>query len=216
MADDLGASALLVFPPNPFTLGHTPKMVIEHFRYIAEASSLPLIAFEYPVSTDEGYTLETMLELIEAVPSIRAIKDWSGQGQAHERHVRVLQATHPDVAVLSAHSAWLLSSLVLGCRGIVSGAGSVIADLQAQMFRAVSANDLPAAREVSDRIYPLTNAFYAEPWVDMHNRMKEALVLMGKLPCAAVRPPLVKLGDDEVARIAGALRQAGLLVAVPC
>ena len=49
--------------------------------------------------------------------------------------------------------------------------------------------------------------FYADPFVDMHNRMKEALVLLGKLPRAVVRPPLVKIERAEIARIrAGADR----------
>jgi 4-hydroxy-tetrahydrodipicolinate synthase len=55
--------------------------------------------------------------------------------------------------------------------------------------------------------------FYADPPVDMHNRMKEALVLMGKLPRAAVRPPLVKVTDAEIARIREALVLAELLPA---
>ena len=45
----------------------------------------------------------------------------------------------------------------------------------------------------------------------MHNRMKEALVLLGKLPRAVVRPPLVKISDAEIARIRDALIEAGLL-----
>jgi 4-hydroxy-tetrahydrodipicolinate synthase len=53
--------------------------------------------------------------------------------------------------------------------------------------------------------------FYADPFIDMHNRMKEALVLLGKLPRAVVRPPLVKIGDAEIARIRDALVEAGLL-----
>ena len=53
--------------------------------------------------------------------------------------------------------------------------------------------------------------FYAQPWVDMHNRMKEALVLMGKLPRAVVRPPLVKIERAEIDRIRQALVEAGLL-----
>ena len=56
--------------------------------------------------------------------------------------------------------------------------------------------------------------FYADPAVDMHNRMKEALVLLGRLPRAVVRPPLVKLGSDEIERIRAALIEAGLLDAV--
>jgi 4-hydroxy-tetrahydrodipicolinate synthase len=47
----------------------------------------------------------------------------------------------------------------------------------------------------------------------MHNRMKEALVLTGKLPRAVVRPPLVKIEAAEIARIRVALTEAGLLEA---
>ena len=55
--------------------------------------------------------------------------------------------------------------------------------------------------------------FYAQPWVDMHNRMKEALVLLGKLPRAVVRPPLVKIERAEIERIRKALVEAKLLPA---
>ncbi len=67
------------------------------------------------------------------------------------------------------------------------------------------------AKAMNDRIYPLARAFYADPFVDMHNRMKEALVLLGRLPRAVVRPPLVKLGAAEIERIRMALVAAGLL-----
>ena len=53
--------------------------------------------------------------------------------------------------------------------------------------------------------------FYAQPWVDMHNRMKEALVLLGRLPRAVVRPPLVKIERAEIERIRKALVEAKLL-----
>jgi 4-hydroxy-tetrahydrodipicolinate synthase len=45
----------------------------------------------------------------------------------------------------------------------------------------------------------------------MHNRMKEALVILGRIPSAAVRPPLVKLCDSEIFSIRAALDAAGLL-----
>ena len=215
MAEEGGASALLVFPPGPFTLGQTAAMAIEHFRRIADATSLPLIVFQYPLATGQGYPRDTLLAMIEAVPTIRAIKDWAGNVQQHEMHVRTLQALKRPVNVLTTHSAWLLSSLVLGCNGLLSGSGSVIADLQAALFRAVQADDLAEARRLNDRIYPLARVFYAEPWVDMHNRMKEALVLLGRLPRAVVRPPLVKLGRAEIDRIRTALVEAGLLSAKP-
>ena len=213
MASAGGASALLVFPPAPFTLGQSPEMALAHFKRIADASDLPIIVFQYPLATGQGYPRETLLRLCEEVPSIRAIKDWAGNVAQHEWHVRTLQSLPRPVNVLSTHSAWLLSSLVLGCNGLLSGSGSVIPDLQANLFRAVQKNDLAAAQRINDRIYPVVQVFYADPWADMHNRMKEALVLLGRLPRAVVRPPLVKLGSAEIARIRAALVEAGLLAA---
>jgi 4-hydroxy-tetrahydrodipicolinate synthase len=206
-----GASALLVFPPAPFTLGQSPDMAVTHFKRIADASDLPIIAFQYPIATGQGYPNETLLRMCEEVPSIRAIKDWAGTVQQHEWHVRTLQSLPQPVNVLSTQSSWLMSSLVLGCKGLLSGSGSVIADLQAKLFRAVQGDDLAAARALNDRIYPLARTFYANPWVDMHNRMKEALVLLGRLKKAVVRPPLVKIDASEIGRIKQALDEAGLL-----
>jgi 4-hydroxy-tetrahydrodipicolinate synthase len=211
MAEKGGASALLVFPPGPFTMGQRPEMAVEHFRRIASASDLPIIAFQYPLSGGQGYPLDTLLRIVEAVPQVRAIKDWCASPQLHERQIRALQSLDPQVNVLTTHSSWLMSSLVLGANGLLSGSGSVIAGLQAQLFRAVRAGDLATAKQVNDRIWPTAEVFYSEPWVDMHNRMKEALVLLGKLPRATVRPPLVKISQAEIERIKKALVAAGLL-----
>ena len=211
MATEGGASALLVFPPAPFTLGQSAQMVIAHFKRIADTTDLPLIAFQYPLATGQGYPKETLLRLIEEVASIRAIKDWIGNVPHHEWHVRTLQNLARPVNVLTTHSAWLFSSLVLGCNGLLSGSGSVIPDLQSELFHAVQRNDLAAARAVNERIEPLMRIFYADPFVDMHNRMKEALVLLGRLPRACVRPPLVKIGRAEIGRIRQALVEAGLI-----
>jgi 4-hydroxy-tetrahydrodipicolinate synthase len=211
MAAQAGAAALLVFPPAPFTMGQTAAMALAHFKRIADASDLPIIVFQYPLATGQGYPDETLLRLAQEVPTIAAIKDWAGNVQQHEMHIRMLQTLARPVNVLTTHSAWLLSSLVLGCKGLLSGSGSVIADLQAELFAAVQAGDLAAARRLNDRIYPLARVFYCEPWSDMHNRMKEALALLGRLPRAVVRPPLVKLADAEIDRIRAALVEAGLL-----
>jgi 4-hydroxy-tetrahydrodipicolinate synthase len=211
MATQGGASALLVFPPAPFTLGQSPAMALAHFRRIADATDLPLIVFQYPLSTGQGYPKETLLKLCEEIPSIRAIKDWIANVPHHEWHIRTLQNLPRPVNVLTTHSSWLFSSLVLGCNGLLSGSGSVIADLQAKLFRAVQKNDLAEAKRLNDRIDPTARVFYADPFVDMHNRMKEALVLLGKLPRAVVRPPLVKIERAEVLRIRQVLIEAGLL-----
>jgi 4-hydroxy-tetrahydrodipicolinate synthase len=53
-------------------------------------------------------------------------------------------------------------------------------------------------------------AFYDPPLLDMHNRMKETLVLLGKFERAVVRPPLMKPTNAEIEKIKGLLAQAGI------
>src|SRR3954463_192188 len=152
MAAAGGASALLVFPPGITTFGQRPEMALAHFKRIADATSLPLILFQYPLAGGQGYPTSTLLEIVEKVPSVKAIKDWSANPQLHERQIRLLQSRSRPGNVLTTHSSWLLSSLVLGCNGLLSGSGSVIADLQARLFRAVKENDLQKAKELQERI----------------------------------------------------------------
>ena len=99
----------------------------------------------------------------------------------------------------------------MGANGLLSGAGSVIPDLQVALFQAVKTGNLEGAQAINDRIYPLAQVFYTPPFLDMHNRMKECLVLLGRQERAFVRPPLMKLTDGEIKRLALALEQAGLL-----
>src|SRR5215470_2420017 len=77
MAADGGASALLVFPPAPFTMGQSPEMAVAHFKRIADASDLPIIVFQYALATGQGYPRDALLRMIEQVPTLRAIKDWA-------------------------------------------------------------------------------------------------------------------------------------------
>lgn len=210
MAAKEGASALLVFPPNSMQMGGQlrPEMAIEHYKRIAGATDLPIIAFQYPMAGGLGYTFETLLKLFDAVPTIKAIKDWSNDAMLHEKHIRTFQALPRPITVLTTHSSWLMASLTMGANGLLSGAGSVIADLQVALFRAVKAGDLTLAQAINDRIYPLAQAFYAPPFLDMHNRMKEALVLLGRVDKAVVRPPLMKISAEERAKLKGALQAA--------
>src|ERR1700726_235567 len=78
MATAGGASALLVFPPAPFTLGQTPEMALGHFKRIADASDLPIIVFQYPLATGQGYPGETLLRLAREVPPSRPSRTGPG------------------------------------------------------------------------------------------------------------------------------------------
>jgi 4-hydroxy-tetrahydrodipicolinate synthase len=129
---------------------------------------------------------------------------------AFEANLRALRSTGRPVAMLSSFTMSLMASFLLGADGAISGMGSVTADLQAELFAACQKGDLEGARRLNDRLEPLVRVFYAPPFVDMHNRMKEALVLLGRIPAAHVRPPLTPVGQAERQAIGRALVAAGL------
>lgn len=214
MSEAAGCSALLVFPPNSMAFGGVNRfeMPISYFRAIANATDLPLIVFQYALNSPVGYSPALLEKLVEEIPSIVGIKDFCGDGQVHEHNIRTFQSLSKPISILTSHSSWLLGSMAMGPKGILSGSGSVMADLHVALFRAIQAGDLDAARAANDRIYPLARAFYQAPAVDMHNRMKEALVMLGRLPRAVVRPPLLKLDAQELSIVHQALVASRLLV----
>ncbi len=207
-----GAAGLLVFPPTLFMWGaqQKPDMVLRHFSVLADAVDLPLIVFEYPPASGIGYSPETLAELCK-IPSVAGVKDWSNDIVAYEKNLRALRGSGRPVAMLSSFTMSLMATFLLGADGCISGMGSVTADLQAALFAAVKAGDLEQAHAINERLAPLVGVFYAPPFVDMHNRMKEALAILGRISAAHVRPPLTPVCEDERHRIRLALRASGLL-----
>jgi 4-hydroxy-tetrahydrodipicolinate synthase len=205
-----GAAGALLFPPTLFMWGAQlkPDMVIRHYSDVA-AVGLPIVAFEYPPACGIGYAPETLARLAE-IPEVIAIKDWSNDIVAFEANLRALRATGRPVALLSSFTMSLMATFLLGADGAISGMGSVTADLQAELFAACQKGDVEGARRINDRLEPLVRVFYAPPFVDMHNRMKEALVLLGRIPAAHVRPPLTPIPAAEREAIRQALKAAGL------
>ena len=206
-----GAAGLLVFPPTLFMWGAQakPDMVLRHFQTLADAVDLPLVVFEYPPASGIGYSPETLAELCK-IPTVAGVKDWSNDIVSYEKNLRALRAAGRPVAMLSSFTMSLMASFLLGADGCISGMGSVVADLQASLLAAVQAGRLDEAQRLNDRMAPLVTVFYAPPFVDMHNRMKEALAILGRIPSAHVRPPLTPVSEDERHRIRLALRAARL------
>jgi 4-hydroxy-tetrahydrodipicolinate synthase len=206
-----GASGLLIFPPTIFMWGAQvkPDMALRHFSMLADGVDLPLVVFEYPPASGMGYSPETLSELCK-IPTVVGVKDWSNDIVAYEKNLRALRASGRPVAMLSSFTMSLMASFLVGADGCISGMGSVAADLQAELLAAVKAGDLAGAHRVNERLTPLVSVFYAPPFVDMHNRMKEALALLGRIPAAHVRPPLTPVSDDERHQIRLALRASGL------
>ena len=212
MAEREGADCLLIFPSAVFDYGSQmrPEMAYGHYAMIAEATSLPMIAFVYPTTSGLRIETDALIRICGEIDNVIAVKEWSNDIVAYEKNYRALKALDKEISVLSSFSKALLASLCVGADGILSGHGSLIADLHVEIFDAVKRGDLEEARRVSDRIYPLVEVFYAEPFLDMHNRMKEALAILGRIDEVHVRPPLRRIPDAEREEVRRAVTEAGL------
>ncbi|WGX96672.1 dihydrodipicolinate synthase family protein [Nocardioides sp. L-11A] len=214
LAVDAGARALLLFPSGTFAGGGPshPRTQVAHYETIAEAVDVPLIIFKYAVSSPLTMTAATVLEILARIPNVTAVKEWSYDIVEYEDTYRAVKEVRPDVSVLSSFSRSLLSSLVVGSDGVLSAHGSIVGDLQAELWTMVQNRDLDRARDLWDRIYPLAAACYRQPFLDQHNRMKTVLGLLGRIPMGStfVRAPLTTLPPDELAELERACLAAGL------
>jgi 4-hydroxy-tetrahydrodipicolinate synthase len=211
-AEAAGADALLVFPSVVFDGGSQlrPEMAFAHYARIADATSLPMIAFIYPATSGLRLGTDAVVRICSEIDNVVAVKEWSNDIVAYERNLAALRALDKPISVLSSFSRSLLASLVLGADGILSGHGSVVVDLHVELWRAVEKQDLTQARRIWERIRPISDVCYADPFLDGHNRMKVALAELGRIDEAHVRPPLLPVTDAERSRIADAVRAAGL------
>ena len=153
------------------------------FPTIAAATDLPIILFQYPLASGLGYPFETLLRLVEEVPPIRAIKDWCADPELHERHIRTLQCLPRPVTVLIDPQR--LAAELAGAWAATACCPAPAASSPTCRWRCSRRSGpriSPRAQAINERMYPLQQAFYAPPFLDMHNRMKEALVLLGRLP----------------------------------
>jgi 4-hydroxy-tetrahydrodipicolinate synthase len=211
-AREAGASAVTLFAPPVFADGATEssEAPFRFFETVAQGAEIPLVVFQFPPESGLGYDTETLVRLA-SLPEVVAVKEGSASVDTYEANLRALHAVDPPVPVLTSNNSWLLPSLSVGGDGILSGASSVVAEQHVELWRCIERLDLEGARRVNDRLYPLVKAFYRPPFIDMHNRMKEALVLMGVLERATVRPPLMPLSDAEKRDIRAALVAAELI-----
>lgn len=204
-----GAGALLVFPPPVLAVGGGPDAAYRHVAELADAVPLPLVVFSYPAFTGMSYELET-LERICSIETVAAVKEWTLDLAKHERTGDLLRGLSHPVSLLTSFSTNLLPALASGADGILSGHGSVIADLQVRLLAEVRAGDLTAAQGTYERIQHLTKVIYRSPMANMYARMKEHLIMLGRELSPAVRPPLEPVSEPERQQLRMALAAAGL------
>jgi len=207
-----GADALLVFPISAYQ-GEPldPEIPASYHRAVAEASGLPLIAFQLqPALGGVNFSAET-IECIMSVSGVVAIKEASFDAKRFVETARLVKSLPSRPTVLNGNDNFLLEAYVLGAEGALLGFGTLAAREQVQMHQAVCDRDLARAFELRDRLQPLCDAIFALPVRDYRARVKHALVRLGIIDEGHVRPPLRPLSKDARDVVDGALREAGLL-----
>lgn len=213
-AERAGADAILIFPPNSLMFGGSgrPDLGASFVRDVAAATSLPAVLFQYPLTTALSYSFDTLVSLCDNVNNIVAIKDLGSDPRVHERTIAALHGLSRPVNVLTSHSQWLGASIRMGARGIISGAGSVIADRQRALFDALTSEtpDAKLQRDLLAEMSIFVEAFYGAPYVEWQARMKKALHHFGRFSSANVLAPLQNATDADWQRVQALLDKAGL------
>jgi 4-hydroxy-tetrahydrodipicolinate synthase len=207
-----GADALLVFPISAYQ-GEPldPEIPALYHHAVAEASGLPLIAFQLqPALGGVNFSAET-IERIMAVDGVVAIKEASFDAKRFVETARLVNSLPSRPTVLNGNDNFLLEAYLLGAQGALLGFGTLATREQVQMHQAVRDHDLPRAFELRDRLQPLCDVIFARPVRDYRARTKHALVRLGVIDEAHVRPPLRALSKEARDLVDGALKEGGFL-----
>ena len=188
--EEAGADGLLVFPPNSWALGHADACVIEHHRWVRDATTVPLMLYCAPVGAGAMAYPRPVLERLVNDPRFVAVKEGSWEVAAYEENLRLIRALRPDVRVLGSGDEHLLTSYIVGSAGSQVSLAAVVPELVVALWNAAEAGDWARARAVHDKLYPLSVAVYRDaPGGRATARLKACLKLLGRLESDTLRPP---------------------------
>jgi 4-hydroxy-tetrahydrodipicolinate synthase len=154
------------------------------------------------------------LERLMAIDGVAAIKEASFDARRYMDTVAVVRESGRDVAMLTGNDNFIYESFLMGSVGALIGFGAVMTREQVELIRLALEGEHEAAAPLAQRVQRLADAVFAPPVANYRARLKEALVMLGVIPNATVREPLLPIGDEERRRLREALAQAGLLEAV--
>lgn len=207
-----GADAVIVFPPNSWSLSMDRRAVLHHHRAVLEATDRPIMLYQAPVGAGcMAYPAEILRDLV-VLPRVVAIKEGSWETATYEANRRLVKSLAPEVAVLASGDEHLLPCFVLGSEGSQVSLAVIVPEAIVALDAAVRGGDLAAAQAAHEIIYPLAKAIYGTaPRGLATARLKACLKLLGRLDCAAARPPTPALSDPEIAALRTVLHSVGLL-----
>ena len=175
--------------------------IYQHFKAIAEATSIPMIIYNVPGRTVVSMSNDTILRLAE-IPNIVGVKEASGKIGSN---IELINSVPEGFAVFSGDDPTGLPFMLCGGHGVVTVAANVAPKLFADMCRAALEGDIATARRLNEQLIPIYNTMFCEP---SPAAPKWGLSLLGKCE-PHVRLPLVALTEDGQAKVRAALEKSG-------
>ena len=196
-----GAQGVMCLPPVLYR--GTPEELAAHFAAVAEASGLPVMAYNNPEASGQDLMPEVIAEIAAAVPAVVAVKECSADAR---RIAELLGST--DIEVLVGGDDWALEGFAAGSTGWVSGVANIAPRECVELFDAVNDGRLPEARELYQRLLPL-GRLDMTPWlVQYFKGAMDAVGLVG----GPTRPPRLPLGAEQQELLREAVDALGLRV----
>ena len=187
----------------PYYNKPTQEGLYQHFCFIADAVSLPILLYNVPGRT--GVNIEpATVKRLSAIDTIVGIKEASG----NISQMASLAALVPEhFVILSGDDAITLPLFVLGGRGVISVASNEIPAEMAKLCNFALENDFLAARRIHTRYLPLMEVNFVE---SNPIPVKAAMAQMGLLQ-PVWRLPLVPPSAASLGRIQTVLEALGLI-----
>jgi 4-hydroxy-tetrahydrodipicolinate synthase len=200
-AEAAGANGLLVVTPY---YNKPPQAGIKaHFFAVADATGLPVIAYDIPGRTGVPILTDTLLALAEH-PRIVAVKDAKGDIAGT---TKVL--ANSDLAYYCGADELNLALLSIGAVGITSVVSHVASEQYREMIAAVTAGDLATAQQIDRQLVPAVEAIMTRTQGAI--MVKAALQLTGVIEHRTTRAPLVDATPEQIDWLTTDLKTAGLI-----
>lgn len=208
-AEAAGADALMPVPIDVLSHGD-PQILIDHYRSIADAVDVPLIAFQFGNYGDIAQPISAYVELCR-IDEVVALKDASFDPVRYEKTVRALKPYWDQFTMMTGNDTFLYHSYELDSETALISYANLVPEMHVEKLRAVKEGDHDRARKLRQEMLPLTNYLYADPPGRYRIRIKEALELQGVFEHGTVRPPQQQLSSAERDELRQILQDLGEL-----
>lgn len=201
-AEELGADGVMIVPP--YYSSPTHDEIFVHYRRIAEAVSIPIMAYNNPFTSNVDLTAQLVSRLSE-IDNVLYIKESSG---SVARTTEILRLCGDRMTVFAGYHPW--EGYLVGAQGYVSVFSNIAPALSAELFtKTVNERDTEGGRVIYSRVAPLLEALSGDLYV---SATKAALKLIG-MPVGDPRPPRLPLSQELTSELNVVLSELGL---TPC